>query len=440
MVMVLVASFSQVWRVRGYSFLLQPHVTKIDNIWMLFLRSKGLWYILNDTTWVLRDSSSMFYLGHYDSDRDGREELYFYALRNGPDTFYIFEADSLGNFDLTRDKAVYVDIASGSNMMMPGPPTCYFGDADRDGYRDVICTPYAYDSSVVGCELCPWAVMFESVGDNLWERKVLTSDAPRYPAPTMIDSDRDGKPEFVGSGVIYEVVGDDSVEEVARFNLPRASYALMVNDADGDGRPEIVLYGFGGTSGILYFHVYILEADTNNSWNVVKHMIIDSSGAVWMGSGNSGDIDGDGRPELLMGGFGRVRVLKAVGDDDYEEIGVLNGSISDVSVSNVYDMDEDGLMEFAVSYYYGSGVGTTVGYEYAPLSVGERGDRPISSAVIGREFVEVKHVGVVRVYDASGREVKRAEVEGEGKVYVSDLPSGVYFLRLGRKTIKFIRR
>ena len=437
MVMVLVASFSQVWRVRGYSFLLQPHVTKIDNIWMLFLRSKGLWYILNDTTWVLRDSTGMFYLGHYDSDRDGREELYFYALRNGPDTFYIFEADSLGNFDITRDKAVYADtVVIGWLRDIPSPPTCYFGDADRDGYRDVICAPYESEED----SLAPVAVMFEAIGDNTWNRKRVAVRVGQYYAPTMIDRDRDGRPEFVGSGVIYEVVGDDSVEEVARFNLPRASYALMVNDADGDSRPEIVLYGFGGTSGILYFHVYILEADTDNSWNVVKHMIIDSSGAVWMGSGNSGDIDGDGRPELLMGGFGRVRVLKAVGDDDYEEIGVLNGSISDVSVSNVYDMDEDGLMEFAVSYYYGSGVGTTVGYEYAPLSVGEREDRPISSAVIGREFVEVKHVGVVRVYDASGREVRRAEVEGKGKVYVGDLPSGVYFLRLGRKTIKFIRR
>ena len=101
---------------------------------------------------------------------------------------------------------------------------------------------------------------------------------------------------------------------------------------------------------------------------------------------------------------------------------------------------EDGKVEIegvggeVVLYHFsGRGGGTGSG----PMGVGMRS---ISSAVIGREFVEVKHVGVVRVYDASGREVKRAEVEGEGKVYVSDLPSGVYFLRLGRKTIKFIRR
>jgi len=433
MVMVLVASFSQVWRVRGWSILPNPSVSLMDSVWFLFLAEEQKIFIYDDTTWILRDSVGMFYLGHYDSDMDGREELYFYKLaRNEADTFYIFEADSMGNFDLTRDKAVYADtVLIGYLSQVLTVPTCYFGDADRDGHRDVICAPYESEED----SLAPVAVMFEATGDNTWNRKRVAVRVGQYYAPTMIDSDRDGKPEFVGSGVIYEVVGDDSVEEVARFNLPRASYALMVNDADGDGRPEIVLYGFGGTSGILYFHVYILEADTNNSWSVVKHMIIDSSGAVLIGSGNSGDIDLDGRPELLMGGFGRVRIYKAFGDDEYREIGVIGGGGHDVSVSNVYDMDGDGLMEFAVTYNY-----TTLGYEYAPLRVGEQRDRPISSAVIGREFVEVKHVGVVSIYDASGREVRRVKVEGKGRVYVGDLPSGVYFLRLGRKTLKFIRR
>ena len=101
---------------------------------------------------------------------------------------------------------------------------------------------------------------------------------------------------------------------------------------------------------------------------------------------------------------------------------------------------EDGKVEIegvggeVVLYHFsGRGGGTGSG----PMGVGRR---PISSAVIGREFVEVKHVGVVRIYDASGREVRRVKVEGKGKVYVGDLPSGVYFLRLGRETIKFIRR
>ncbi len=438
MMWVMLSSFQNTWWVEGYGivrigmFIGEPSLS-ISSI----PYSKILTY--ENNTWTLRDSAGMFYLGHYDSDGDGREELYFYALRNGPDTFYIFEADSMGNFDLTREKAVYVDIASGTNMMMPGPPTCYFGDANRNGYRDIICTPYAYDSVVVGCEYCPWMVMFENRGDNIWERKVLMSDAPRFPPPSILDSDRDGKPEIAAGSAIYEVEGD-SVIEVARWTLPYASYSLMVEDMDGDGRSEVVFYGFGGTSGILYCHVYILEADSNNSWTVVKHMVIDTSGTISAGSGNSGDIDLDGRPELLMGTFGRVKVYKAVGDDEYELIGVMGGSRLDVTVSNVYDLDGDGFMEFAVSYYFGGGSGITAGYEYVPVGVGED-VRGVGGYVDVRGgFVEVEGGGEVEIYGLAGRRLRVERVKGRGRIYVGDLPAGVYFVRFRGKTFKFLRR
>jgi hypothetical protein len=45
----------------------------------------------------------------------------------------------------------------------------------------------------------------------------------------------------------------------------------------------------------------------------------------------------------------------------------------------------------------------------------------------------------VVVYSIEGKEVKRYRVEGESFIKLSDLPKGVYMVKIGREVVKFVR-
>ena len=436
MLIVMFGVFRGVWVVDGWTIFLQPQVFKINDRWIMVLSEGQRIFKFSGNSWILIDSiGGLFYLGHYDSDGDGREEMYFYGLsRTEADTFYIFEADSLGNFRFDRSKAVYVDVVPiGIARDIPTPPTCYYGDMDKDSYRDILCVPYEDYEEGIDTIIGGLIVMFEAVGDNRWEKKVLMGNAPNYVSPNMMDTDGDGKLEFAYDGGIVEVVGNDSLTVVS--SAPDG-YSLMVPDADGDGKPEIVFYWRSSS----LFKVGIYEADSNDHWSRKVFMVPDTSMAFIFSRSNYGDIDRDGRPELLIGAIGRVLIYKAVGDDEYQLIGRLPKTNADVSVSNVYDLDGDSLMEFAVSYYYSGGYGRTIGYEYEPLGVEESIAEGVGTLWVGDGYVEVEGEGELKVYGLSGRMVKRVYVRGRVKVDVRDLPKGVYFAEFKGKVMKFIRR
>jgi hypothetical protein len=45
----------------------------------------------------------------------------------------------------------------------------------------------------------------------------------------------------------------------------------------------------------------------------------------------------------------------------------------------------------------------------------------------------------VVVYSIKGDEAKRYRVEGESFINLSDLPKGVYMVKIGREVVKFVR-
>ncbi|MEO0139751.1 MAG: T9SS type A sorting domain-containing protein [candidate division WOR-3 bacterium] len=414
-----------------------------------YLYVTGFMYEWQGNRWILLDSINMRLLGAYDTDRDGRLELFFYKKVNGPDTFYIFEEDSFGNFSFDRDKAVYRDIASGSNVMMPGPPYCYFGDADRDGLRDIFCISYAHDSSVVGCELCPWFVMFESCGNNCWEKKPLFPSPIYFVSRAMMDTDGDGKLEF-GYGRHYspytygiiEIVGNDSADVVKEWYAPTVFYSTMLDDVDNDGKPEIMFHGQMGFGYYMQDFVKIYEAVSDNEWKLITNTFSTMRGGMVdaIDFSTYGDIDNDGKIEILLNTFNSVVIIKSVGDNTFEVVDTLrvpgDMKVFPYQPNGIFDIDRDGEKEIVISNW---DVWWTMGYEYRSLGVDEgvSGDSRLEA---GDGYVMVEGRGVLRIYDLAGRLRKEEVVKGRQRVYLNDLPKGVYFIRFKNKTLKFIRR
>jgi len=88
MLIVVFGTFRGVW-VINEGVPLRPHVSLINDRWHLIIGKGYIWQWMNNR-WSPIDTVGLFYLGHNDSDGDGREEMYFF-YKSGyyPDTFYI---------------------------------------------------------------------------------------------------------------------------------------------------------------------------------------------------------------------------------------------------------------------------------------------------------------------------------------------------------------
>ncbi len=383
--------------------------------------------------WVFEDSFNIGLLGVYDSDGDGRLEMYFF-YKSGyyPDTFYIFEADSLGRFEIDRSKAVYKEWGE----ISPNPMECkYYGDADRDGLRDIVCAPCMVG---IGRGVC----MYEAIGDNRWEKKVFENlgGFPVYTSPNMLDSDGDGKLEFAFGGGIVEIVGNDSAEFAKRWT-GSLGYPLMLPDIDNDGKPEILFHSRRGYGTFMQDYVRIYEADGDNDWRLISNfstMRVPGLGAdIWFST--YGDIDLDGQNEIILNTLRAIVIIKSFGDNNFQVVDTLPINYDFKTVSNgLYDINGNGYKEIAVGVYYGGGRWRVTGYEYRPLSVGE-GIVESEGLIVGKDYIRVEGSGELRVYDAVGRLVRYQVIKGKGKVSVKDLRRGVYFIRFRGKVLKFIR-
>jgi hypothetical protein len=337
-------------------------------------------------------------LVYCDSDHDSMPELIFHT--DSPGRSEIWEHQGWNRFGL-----VFAD--TGEYPAPPGITTgnaipFEAGDVDDDGLTDIVCITVEYDSanpdivyddvitiespdsSSYPCSLS-WYFRYDSntvipdpvyyppdldgdghreiikgIGGLVWENTgnnqnqlVWRGFGYRY---AFGDFDMDGKMNFASASlnsngimVVWECIGDDQYQTVYRDTVwqPNGADVFMTHDIDGDGKPEFYVAYENVPRGKIY--LYMWEADQAGT-DVYHRTLVDSvyfSGTDWGRISECGDIDGDGIDECIWTTPNIIKVYKAVGDDQLQEVWHWyndHGGFRSL-VSTVYDINNDGYNE-----------------------------------------------------------------------------------------------
>jgi len=187
-----------------------------------------------------------------------------------------------------------------------------------------------------------------------------------YGSFAVDDFDRDEHMEFAFSAVgglvfLLEYKGHDTLYPVTMMDTTRmvnAGWNCEGNDVDGDGRREIFIGSeyFGGESNIAVY-----EATGDNEYEVSLWLEIRGISALRHGM-TAGDVDGDGREELLVYIGGMAMVFKAESDDTYT-LFWMKGFRSEISIT-LLDINNDGAEEVLIGMFTDGPVGITEVYAF----------------------------------------------------------------------------
>jgi hypothetical protein len=224
-------------------------------------------------------------------------------------------------------------------------PVYYPPDLDKDGHKEILCaTPTSMGTSI-------WENTGNDQSELVWNDAV--HDGYRF---TFGDFDLDGRMDFVTSSLgsagvvsVWECADDNQYEVVCRDTIgqPNGADVFTTNDIDGDGEPEFYVAYWNVPRGKMY--LYMWEADQAGT-DTYHRTLVDSvafSGDDWGRISECGDIDGDGIDECIWTTPNVIKVYKAVGDDQLQEVWHWDNDHGGFRslVSTVYDINNDGYNE-----------------------------------------------------------------------------------------------
>jgi hypothetical protein len=281
-----------------------------------------------------------------DVDDDGLTDIVCITVEpdsSNPNVFYrdVITIESPDSFGYPSRLSWYYRY--GENGTIPCP-TYYPPDLDGDGHKEVFCgTP------TLG------AAIWENTGNDQNEL-VWHSSRPDGYRLAFGDFDRDGRMNFVTSSLsstgivsVWDCTGDDQYQVVYQDTVgqPNGADVFMTNDIDGDGFPEFYVAYENVPRGKIY--LYMWQADQAGT-DTYHRTLVDSvgfSGTDWGRISECGDIDADGIDECIWTTPDIIKVYKAVGNDDLQEVWHWNNDHGGFRslVSTVYDVNNDGYNE-----------------------------------------------------------------------------------------------
>jgi hypothetical protein len=225
-------------------------------------------------------------------------------------------------------------------------------------------------------------------------RKQQLSDFYYSWGAAAADFNHDGAMDVVAGPYIYYGPNYLTSREIylAQASNPTTEFATegtmqYAADFTGDGWPDVITVMFGGGPGV---HLYVNPGNENRRWD--KYTVVDhvqSEIAVLR------DVDGDGKPELVYSGEGRVRyakpdpsnptgkwIIHTVSEDGY---GAAHGI-------GVGDIDGDGKMDIVNAY----------GWWQQPASGAANGPWAYHPAAFAKYTRGIMGGSVMAVYDVNG--------------------------------------
>jgi hypothetical protein len=277
-----------------------------------------------------------------DVDGDGLTDIVCVTVEpdsSDPEKFYddVITIESPDSFSYPCSLSWYYRYAE--NMAIP-QPVYYPPDLDQDGHEEILLSAVR---------------IWENVGNNQNELVYSGSGHGGYRF-AFGDFDMDGSMDFATSSLsssgivsVWECTGDDQYQVAYQDTVyqPNGADVFMTNDIDGDSLPEFYVAYENVPRGKIY--LYMWEADQIGS-DVYHRTLVDSvgfSGTDWGRISECGDIDADGIDECIWTTPDIIRVYKAVGDDDLQEVWHWNNDHGGFRslVSTVYDVNNDGYNE-----------------------------------------------------------------------------------------------
>ena len=222
----------------------------------------------------------------------------------------------------------------------------YIHDLDRDGKQDILTK----DCNVI--------YIFECIGDNQYQKVWWDTIDGGASLGAAGDFDLDGANEFlVTNGYdnrvvrVYECAGDNQYAEVFTDTLPYYNqYDVWPgNDLDGDNRPEFLIGCFHWPYS-YYLIVYESVGNNDYEWTLVDS-IVSKEEFKFKASGHSscGDIDGDGRDEIVWAIADRFSVYKATGNNQYQMLYRSPRKRYTSTHAVAYDVNKNGYAEIIES-------------------------------------------------------------------------------------------
>ncbi len=289
-----------------------------------------------------------------DLDGDGKPDLL--VINYGSNAVSVFRNTSTSGSITSGSFATKVDFTTGTN-----PFAVATGDVDGDGKLDVVVANSNSNTiSVFRNTSSPGSVSFAAKVD------FTTGNSPASVA--IGDVDADGKPDIIvanyGSSTVSVLKNTSSPGSIttsslaAKVDFPTGTlpYGVAFGDIDGDGKPDLVIANFTNTS-------------SNGTVSVLRNT--SASGSITSGSfitkvdyavGVSpecvaiGDVDGDGKPDLVVANYhsSSISVLRntsspgSIGSSSFAaNVDFTTGS-GTVGVA-ISDIDGDGKQDLVVA-------------------------------------------------------------------------------------------
>lgn len=311
-------------------------------------------------TRIIDSSSIPIVIG--DGDADGLSDICARTLINEDPHLWsrpeFLESSTLNSFPENFVGLFDTFLAESNNMMYPGFSGQYI-DADCDGRQEAII-PIIRCNSNTAIWHTGLAVLEHTADNTLMLKNLLLplgergSDIYDF---AIGDTDLDGFMEvafctFDGYPFIYNAFEDNRFDLAWAGDDHSAIWSTEIGDYNNNGVPEIIFAGKWGFEPIVKFYVYEWNGQTYEQIQYFENHIV---GGDLYDSTCTGDVDGDGIPELInlttaidvfkCDEFGQMQRIVRITDPEITSIDVY-----------VYSVDLNGN-GFSEIIYTGSGQG-----------------------------------------------------------------------------------